>query len=313
MIKTTSGSSYVVHCRSSLSSESLEPGTRVAIDMMTKTIMRILPRPIDVKVHSMLTPPGKTTSWDQVGGLDEQVQAIREVVELPLTSPELFERVGITPPKGVLLFGPPGTGKTLIARTLASQVNANFLHVVGSSISDKYIGEGARIVREMFNYARDHQPCVIFIDEVDSMAGKRQGDSSGNDRESQRTLMELLNQLDGFKKLEKVVLLAATNRPDTLDPAFMRPGRIDRKIEIPLPPAESRLSIMKIHTKKLNMAEDIDLSHFVPLTEGYNGADLARLCEDAALMAIRAERDTVTQEDLVASFRRLEAERAKIK
>ena len=222
-------------CRQKIDKAKLATGVRVALDMTTLTIMRYLPREVDPLVFNMLTEDPGPVSYQSVGGLTEQIRSMREVIELPLTNPELFKRVGIKVPKGVLLYGPPGTGKTLLARAMASHMTANFLKVVASAIVDKYIGESARIVREMFGYAKEHQPCIVFMDEIDAIGGKRFGQGTSADREIQRTLMELLNQLDGFDDLGAVKIIMATNRPDVLDPALLRPGRLDRKIEIPLP------------------------------------------------------------------------------
>ncbi|KAK2499080.1 hypothetical protein MC885_009114 [Smutsia gigantea] len=213
-----------------LDKSKLKPGTRVALDMTTLTIMRYLPREVDPLVYNMSHEDPGNVSYSEIGGLSEQIRELREVIELPLTNPELFQRVGIIPPKGCLLYGPPGTGKTLLARAVASQLDCNFLKVVSSSIVDKYIGESARLIREMFNYARDHQPCIIFMDEIDAIGGRRFSEGTSADREIQRTLMELLNQMDGFDTLHRVKMIMATNRPDTLDPALLRPGRLDRKI-----------------------------------------------------------------------------------
>merc|ERR1712086_52121 len=223
----------------------------------------------------------------------EQIRELREVIELPLLNPELFLRVGITPPKGCLLYGPPGTGKTLLARAVASQLDANFLKVVSSAIVDKYVGESARLIREMFNYARDNQPCIIFMDEIDAIGGKRIAEGSSADREIQRTLMELLNQMDGFDVLGQVKMIMATNRPDTLDPALLRPGRLDRKIEIPLPNEASRLDILKIHAKGLTKHGEIDYEACAKICEDFNGADMRNVCTEGGMSAIRAERDYV--------------------
>merc|ERR1712164_25074 len=241
IVKASSGPRYVVGCRNKIDKAKLVQGTRVSLDMTTLTVMRALPREVDPVVHNMKhEEPGEgsgknAVSYSSVGGLSEQIRELREAIELPLINPELFIRVGIKPPKGVLLYGPPGTGKTLLARCVASNIDANFLKVVASAIVDKYIGESARLIREMFGYAKDHQPCVIFMDEVDAIGGRRFSEGTSADREIQRTLMELLNCLDGFDVLNKVKIIMATNRPDVLDPALLRPGRLDRKIEIPLP------------------------------------------------------------------------------
>merc|ERR1712054_409770 len=257
------------------------PGVRVTLDMTTHTIMRKLPREVDPSVYNMLNEdPGKV-SWASIGGLNEQIRELRETIELPLTSPDLFLRVGIKPPKGVLLYGPPGTGKTLLARALACNMNATFLKVVASAIVDKYIGESAKLIREMFGYAKDHEPCVIFIDEIDAIGGRRFSEGTSADREIQRTLMELLNQLDGFNSLGAIKIVMATNRPDTLDPALLRPGRLDRKIEISLPNEQGRLDIIKIHSRKITKRGDIDFESVIKLTDGFNGADLRNVCSEA--------------------------------
>merc|ERR1719352_806537 len=305
IVKASSGPRYVVTCKVKLDKTKLVSGTRVALDMTTLTIMRQLPREVDPLVFNMLhEDPGKI-SYNEVGGLTEQIRQMREVVELPLTNPELFHRVGIKAPKGVLLYGPPGTGKTLLARALASNINATFLKVVASAIVDKYIGESARIIREMFGFARDHQPCVIFMDEIDAIGGSRFSEGTSADREIQRTLMELLNQLDGFDALGQVKMVMATNRPDILDPALLRPGRLDRKIEIPIPNEASRMDIIKIHAAPITKKGDIDYESIVKLTDDFNGADLRNVCTEAGVYAIRADRDYVLEEDFMKAARKL--------
>merc|ERR1719245_1320124 len=305
LIKATSGPRYVVGCRTGVDKEKLKPGDRVALDMATMIIMRKLPREVDPRVFNMLTEDPGNVSYTNIGGLSEQIREMREVIELPLTNPELFVRVGIKAPKGVLLYGPPGTGKTLLARAAANQMEANFLKVVSSAIVDKYIGESARIIREMFAYAREHEPCIIFMDEIDAIGGKRFSEGTSADREIQRTLMELLNQLDGFEKLGKVKCIMATNRPDVLDPALLRPGRLDRKIEIPLPNEEARRDILKIHLAKLAKKEELNIDQIVQISEQFNGADLRNICTEAGLFAIRHEREYIILEDLLQAARKV--------
>uniref|UniRef100_A0A914WRG7 AAA+ ATPase domain-containing protein n=1 Tax=Plectus sambesii TaxID=2011161 RepID=A0A914WRG7_9BILA len=305
IVKATNGPRYVVGCRRSINKEALKQGTRVALDMTTLTIMRQLPREVDPLVYKMSHEDPGNISYAEVGGLGEQIRELREVVELPLLNPELFRRVGITPPKGCLLYGPPGTGKTLLARAVASQLDCNFLKVVSSAIVDKYIGESARMIREMFNYARDHQPCIVFMDEIDAIGGRRFSEGTSADREIQRTLMELLNQMDGFDSLGKVKIIMATNRPDTLDPALLRPGRLDRKIEIPLPNEQSRLDVLKIHANPITKHGDIDYEAVVKLSDGFSGADLRNVCTEAGLFAIRAEREYVIEEDFMKAVRKV--------
>jgi len=305
IVKASSGPRYVVGCRSKLDKKELKQGIRVALDMTTLTIMRPMPREVDPTVFNMLNEESSTIDFSEIGGLSDQVRELREVIELPLTNPELFVRVGIKAPKGVLLYGPPGTGKTLLARALASNINGTFLKVVASAIVDKYIGESARIIREMFGYAKDHQPCVIFMDEVDAIGGSRFSEGTSSDREIQRTLMELLAQLDGFDSLGAVKIVMATNRPDILDPALLRPGRLDRKIEIPLPNEASRLDILKIHAGGITKRGDIDYESVVKLADGFNGADLRNVCTEAGLFAIRNDRDYVLEEDFMKAARKI--------
>lgn len=309
IVKASSGPRYVVGCRTRLNHDKLKPGTRVALDMTTLTIMRILPREVDPTVFHMLSgdenKEGGGVSFADIGGLNEQIRELREVVELPLTNPELFVRVGIKAPKGVLLYGPPGTGKTLLARALASNINATFLKVVASAIVDKYIGESARIIREMFGFAKDHQPCVIFMDEIDAIGGSRFSEGTSADREIQRTLMELLNQMDGFEEQGQVKMVMATNRPDILDPALLRPGRLDRKIEIPEPNETQRLEILKIHATNITKRGDIDYESVVKLADGLNGADMRNICTEAGLFAIRSDRDYVLEEDFMKATRKI--------
>ena len=304
-MRACNGPRYVVGVRAKIDRDLLKPGTRVSLDMTTLTIMRILPREVDPMVYKMLSEDPGDVPFSEIGGLSEQIRELRETVELPLTNPELFLRVGIKPPKGVLLYGPPGTGKTLLARALASNIDAHFMKVVASGIVDKYIGESARVIREMFAFARSHEPCIIFMDEIDAIGGRRYSEGTSADREIQRTLMELLNQLDGFEELGKVKMVMATNRPDILDPALLRPGRLDRKIEIPIPNETSRIEILKIHAKPITIKGSVDYEAIVKLCEDFNGADLRNVCTEAGMFAIRAERDEVIHEDFIKAARKL--------
>ncbi|KAI3448015.1 hypothetical protein Pfo_004680 [Paulownia fortunei] len=299
IVKASSGPRYVVGCRNKVDKDKLTAGTRVVLDMTTLTIMRALPREVDPVVYNMLHEDPGNVSYSAVGGLSDQIRELRESIELPLMNPNSSLELG------VLLYGPPGTGKTLLARAIASNIDANFLKVVSSAIIDKYIGESARLIREMFGYARDHQPCIIFMDEIDAIGGRRFSEGTSADREIQRTLMELLNQLDGFDQLGKVKMIMATNRPDVLDPALLRPGRLDRKIEIPLPNEQSRMEILKIHAAGIAKHGEIDYEAVVKLAEGFNGADLRNICTEAGMSAIRAERDYVIHEDFMKAVRKL--------
>ncbi|KAL7751158.1 26S proteasome subunit rpt4 [Sorochytrium milnesiophthora] len=305
IVKASSGPRYVVGCRSKIDKTKLKQGTRVALDMTTLTIMRILPREVDPLVYNMSTEDPGDASFAGIGGLSEQIRELREVIELPLINPELFLRVGIKPPKGVLLYGPPGTGKTLLARAVAKTLETNFLKVVSSAIVDKYIGESARVIREMFGYAKEHEPCIIFMDEIDAIGGRRFSEGTSADREIQRTLMELLNQMDGFDYLGKTKIIMATNRPDTLDPALLRPGRLDRKIEISLPNEVGRMEVLKIHASGIAKHGEIDYEAVVKLSDGFNGADLRNVCTEAGMFAIRDERDYVVQDDFMKAVRKV--------
>jgi len=283
----------------------LKNGVRVSLDMTTLTIMRILPREFDPLVYNMTTFEPGDISFNGIGGLTDQIRELREVIELPLKNPELFHRVGIKPPKGVLLYGPPGTGKTLLAKAVAATIGANFIFSPASAIVDKYIGESARLIREMFAYAREHEPCIIFMDEVDAIGGRRFSEGTSADREIQRTLMELLNQMDGFDTLGQTKVIMATNRPDTLDPALLRAGRLDRKIEIGLPNEAGRLEIFKIHTSKVSKQGEFDFEAAVKMSDGFNGADIRNVVTEAGFFAIRDDRDYILQNDLMKAVRKV--------
>jgi len=305
IVKASSGPRYVVGCRSKVDKTKLRQGVRVALDMTTLTIMRMLPREVDPLVYNMsLEDPGQV-SFGGIGGLNDQIRELREVIELPLKNPELFLRIGIKPPKGVLLYGPPGTGKTLLARAVASSLDTSFLKIVSSAIVDKYIGESARLIREMFGYAKEHEPCIIFMDEIDAIGGRRFSEGTSADREIQRTLMELLNQLDGFDYLGKTKIIMATNRPDTLDPALLRAGRLDRKIEIPLPNEVGRMEILKIHAASVAKEGEIDYESIVKMSDQLNGADLRNVITEAGFFAIRDEREAINQEDMSKAVRKV--------
>jgi len=303
IVKATNGPRYVVGCRRQLNKAKLRPGTRVALDMTTLTVMRYLPREVDPLVYNMSHEDPGNVSFGEVGGLSEQIRELREVVELPLTNPELFQRVGITPPKGCLLFGPPGTGKTLLARAVASQLDCNFLKVVSSAIVDKYIGESARMIREMFAYAKDHQPCIIFMDEIDAIGGRRFSEGTSADREIQRTLMELLNQMDGFDVSVNVKVIMATNRADTLDPALLRPGRLDRKIEFPHPDRRQKRLIFQVLTAKMNLSEEVDLEDYVSRPDKLSGAEIASITQEAGMHAVRKNRYVILPKDFEKGYK----------
>jgi 26S proteasome regulatory subunit T1 len=241
-------------------------------------------------------------TYSDVGGSKEQIEKIREVVELPLLNPEKFIALGIDPPKGVLLYGPPGTGKTLLARAVANRTDACFIRVIGSELVQKYVGEGARMVRELFQMARSKKACIIFFDEIDAIGGARFDDGAGGDNEVQRTMLEIVNQLDGFDARGNIKVLMATNRPDTLDPALMRPGRLDRKIEFGLPDLEGRTHIFRIHAKSMNCERGIRFELLARLCPNTTGADIRSVCTEAGMFAIRARRKTVTEKDFLQAI-----------
>ena len=290
---------YVCDMDKSIDVTKLTPGTRVALRNDSYTLHVILPSNIDPLVSLMKVEKVPDSTFDMIGGLDQQVKEIKEVVELPIKHPELFDSLGIAQPKGVILYGPPGTGKTLLARAVAHHTDCCFIRVSGSELVQKYIGEGARMVRELFVMAREHAPSILFMDEVDSIGSARDsgGGGGGGDSEVQRTMLELLNQLDGFEATNKIKVILATNRLDILDQALLRPGRIDRKIEFPNPSEDSRVDILKIHSRKMNLVRGIDLKKIASKMNGASGAESKAVCTEAGMFALRERRVHVTQED----------------
>ncbi|MBT5184234.1 MAG: AAA family ATPase, partial [Euryarchaeota archaeon] len=262
IVRSSNGTVFQVSINQRLDKSKLKPGTRIALNQDTLSIIEILHDAWDPMVSGAEMIERPTTTYEHVGGLDEQVLQVREAIELPLEKPELFRKVGIDPPKGILLVGPPGCGKTMLAKAVASQTNATFIRMVGSELAQKYIGEGGRMVRELFSLAKDKAPAIIFLDEIDAIGAKRLDSATSGDREVQRTLMQLLAELDGFDALEDVKIIAATNRPDILDDALLRPGRFDRVIEIPLPDSDGRKTILSIHLTKMSKSR-INVSKLV--------------------------------------------------
>ena len=298
-VKSSTGPSFLVNYSKFLDEKLLVPGSRVALNQQTFGIVEILPSEKDANVSGMEIETKPDITYEKIGGLEEQVVEVKETVELPLTRPELFEKVGIEPPKGILLYGPPGTGKTLLAKAVANETNATFIKIVASEFVKKYIGEGARLVREVFELAKEKAPAIIFIDELDAVAAKRLKSSTSGDREVQRTLMQLLAELDGFESRGDIGIIGATNRPDILDPALLRPGRFDRFIEVPLPNIEGRREILKIHTKNMSLDDEADIDLLADLTDELSGADLKAVCTEAGMFAIRDERDKVSVDDFM--------------
>lgn len=290
---------FVVGLGERVSPTDIEEGMRVGVDRSKYEIQLPLPPRIDPTVTMMTVEEKPDVTYSDVGGCKEQIEKLREVVELPLLSPERFVKLGIDPPKGILLYGPPGTGKTLCARAVANRTDATFIRVIGSELVQKYVGEGARMVRELFEMARTKKACIIFFDEVDAIGGARFDDGAGGDNEVQRTMLELITQLDGFDPRGNIKVMFATNRPNTLDPALLRPGRIDRKVEFSLPDLEGRANIFKIHAKSMSCERDIRWELISRMCPNATGAELRSVCTEAGMFAIRARRKVATEKDFL--------------
>eukprot|EP00588_Corethron_pennatum_P006008 CAMPEP_0194288522 /NCGR_PEP_ID=MMETSP0169-20130528/36966_1 /TAXON_ID=218684 /ORGANISM="Corethron pennatum, Strain L29A3" /LENGTH=428 /DNA_ID=CAMNT_0039035537 /DNA_START=335 /DNA_END=1621 /DNA_ORIENTATION=+ len=298
LVKVNPEGKYVVDLDPGIDVNSLKPNTRVALRNDSYTLHKILPTKVDPLVSLMKVEAVPDSTYDMIGGLEKQVMEIKEVIELPIKHPELFESLGVAQPKGVLLYGPPGTGKTLLARAVAHHTDCTFIRVSGAELVQKYIGEGSRMVRELFIMAREAAPSIIFMDEIDSIGSSRgDGGGSGGDSEVQRTMLELLNQLDGFEPAQNIKVVMATNRIDILDSALLRPGRIDRKIEFPNPNTENRVTIMKIHSRRMNLVRGIDLTVVAEKMSNASGAECKAVCTEAGMFALRERRVHVTQED----------------
>merc|ERR1711937_235743 len=297
IVSTSVGSEHYVSIFSFVDKDQLEPGCTVLMNHKVHAVVGVLGDDTDPLVSVMKLEKAPTETYADIGGLDQQITEIKESVELPLTHPEYYEEMGIKPPKGVILYGPPGTGKTLLAKAVANQTSATFLRVVGSELIQKYLGDGPKLVRELFRVAEDLAPSIVFIDEIDAIGTKRYDTTSGGEREIQRTMLELLNQLDGFDARGDVKVIMATNRIDSLDPALIRPGRIDRKIEFPLPDSQTKRRIFQIHTGKMQMAPDVDVEELVNTKDELSGADIKAVCTEAGLLALRERRMRVTMED----------------
>ena len=301
-IKSSSGPDFVVHISEGIDKDSLEVGERVALHRQTLAVLETLPSTKDPLVMGAEVERKPTETYKDIGGLVNELEELRSTVELPMLYPKRFTNVGIEPPKGVLLVGPPGTGKTLMAKAVANATNATFIRLIGSELVQKYIGEGARLVRELFQLAQEKAPSIIFIDELDAVGAKRMDVGTTGDREVQRTLMQLLGELDGFTPRGKVSIMAASNRPDILDEALLRPGRFDRIIKIPLPEEEARLKIIKIHASGMSTQRGIHYKKLAGNTEGLSGADLRALCVEAGMNAINAKRPKVNSKDFAEAL-----------
>ena len=283
----------------------LEPGDRVAVND-SFGIKSILSAETDSRAQAMEIEERPSVGYEDIGGIEEQVREVREAVEQPLAEPEIFREVGIDPPSGVLLYGPPGTGKTMLARAVAAQTDATFIKMAGSELVRKFIGEGSRLVRDLFSMAQEREPAIIFIDEIDAIASRRTESKTSGDAEVQRTMMQLLSEMDGFDTRGEVRIIAATNRFDMLDRAILRPGRFDRLIEVPAPDEEGREQIFRIHTRTMNVAGDVDYERLAAKTDGYSGADIASVTTEAGMFAIRDDRTVVTADDFSEAIEKIE-------
>ena len=298
IVSSPNGFEYYASILSFVDKDLLEPGCTVLLNNKDHHVVGVLTNSdVDPSVAVMKLEKAPSETYADIGGLDSQIQEIKESVELPLTNPELYQEMGIKAPKGVILYGEPGTGKTLLAKAVANQTSATFLRIVGSELIQKYMGDGPKLVREMFKLAEANAPSIIFIDEIDAVGGKRYDASSSGERAVQSTMLELLNQLDGFDNREDIKVIMATNKIENLDPALIRPGRIDRKIYFGLPDPETKRSIFKIHTGKMTLAKDVDLEEMITTKEDLNGSDIKAICTEAGMSALRERRKYVSMDD----------------
>lgn len=291
--------------------EKLKPGDLVGVNKDSYLVLDTLPAEYDSRVKAMEVDEKPAETYSDIGGLDKQIEELDEAVVSPMRQAEKFKSMGIRPPKGALMYGPPGTGKTLLARACAAQTNATFLKLAAPQLVQMFIGDGAKMVRDAFALAKEKAPTVIFIDELDAIGTKRFDSDKNGDREVQRTMLELLNQLDGFGSDDRVKVLAATNRVDVLDPALLRSGRLDRKIEFPLPTEESRAGILQIHSRQMTTADDINWDELARSTDEFNGAQLKAVCVEAGMIALRNAKNEIDHEDFVEAIGEVQARKSK--
>ncbi len=305
VIKVPNGNKFLVNVSQSV--KDLKPGDDILVEQKNLTIVDKLERDRKLEAEQFVIIDKPDVSWDDIGGLEQQKLELKEVIELPLLKPELFKKVGIKPPKGILLYGPPGTGKTLLAKAVAASTKSTFIEIVGSELVQKFIGEGAKLVKEIFNLARQKAPSIIFIDEIDALAAKRIELGTSGEREVQRTFMQFLAEIDGFKNLDNVKIIGCTNRKDILDPAIIRPGRLDRLIEVPNPGREGLEQIFAIHTKNMTLDKNIDFDKLFKLMEGFSGAEVKAVVTEAGYFAIRKNRKKVLQKDFEEAIKKVKS------
>jgi proteasome regulatory subunit len=298
IIKNGTGQTFITTVSNDIIMDDLSIGSRVGLDRNNLVVMRVLTKGKDPIIMGSELIEKPIVTYDEIGGLEDSIVELKEAMELPLTDPKIFKKIGIKPPNGVLLVGAPGTGKTLLAKAVANSAGCTFIRLVGSELVQKFIGEGGRLVRELFQMAREKRPCIIFIDELDAIGAKRLGMDTTGDREVQRTLMQLLAEMDGFHPLEEIGIMAATNRKDIIDEALLRPGRFDRIINVPLPDRDGRRKILSIHTKGMKLAKKVDLDFIAEEAEDLSGADLRNLCTEAGMFAIRRKHASIRKEDV---------------
>merc|ERR1712003_270876 len=302
IVGSTTGSNYYVRILSTINRELLKPSASVALHRHSNALVDVLPPEADSSISMLGADEKPDVSYADIGGMDMQKQEIREAVELPLSHFDLYKQIGIDPPRGVLMYGPPGCGKTMLAKAVAHHTTASFLRVVGSEFVQKYLGEGPRMVRDVFRLAKENSPAIIFIDEIDAIATKRFDAQTGADREVQRILLEFLNQMDGFDQTTNVKVIMATNRADTLNPALLRPGRLDRKIEFPHPDRRQKRLIFGVCTAKMNLSDEVDLEDFVSRSDKLSAADISAICQEAGLQAVRHNRYVITSKDFEEAY-----------
>lgn len=303
VVTSTAGSTNYVRVLSSVDRELLRPGVSLALHKQTSVVVDVLPSESDIAISVMLPADRPEVKYSDIGGMDAQKQELREAVELPLTHKELYDRIGIDPPRGVLMFGPPGTGKTMLAKAVAHHTTASFIRLVGSEFVQKYLGEGPRMVRDVFRLARENAPAIIFVDEIDAIATRRFDAQTGADREVQRILLEFLNQMDGFDQTVDVKIIMATNRVDTLDPALLRPGRLDRKIEFPLPDRRQKRLIYGTIANKMSVSEEVDLEDYISRPDRISGAEINAICQEAGMQAVRENRYSILPKDFEKAYK----------